>query len=505
MRNTIRCLIMLTFALSMSVAVAEQEASDAPFVYFYSYDDSAFIIQRADGTDRRILTEYTPLYRPSPERWGGNIYGPGWSPSGQWFVWMSDGYSEAFLVNRDGSIRRSIAKGFKVHNMWWNPVSDLLVIELSENEYYDDEGFVQIRLYDPAKDEVIAKIDFEMQPIDLYWSPDNRAFAYAGESYIYIFTREGNPLFSVPTRLSHDDGPRGIPFWLNTEEIAYYNVNINKLVIQNVYTGNPTHVIEMPEPPIDHIVWSPDRQYALILGHTPSEQAPPNVYRLKLWLASLADDSLTRIEDRLDWTNSPYYELSMLWNANHEVLLTSNADGEKFTDDDDKLAIYSASAMEVTSAPYVSVKSPRWIGDDIVFVGESIDEANVSHLYRYSSADGRVTILDDTNVGYSYYISPPQGDRLIYRDTILDMSSGERRKIFSSLSEELAHLPFNTWHVVWHPTEDWVIGGGGDSVWGPLSIHVADVAGTTETHLNWCNNFDAVSCYGWLPPEISTD
>jgi hypothetical protein len=88
-------------------------ASDAPYLYYYSREQSAFIVERADGNDRKILAHYEPK--------GSDVAigGPGWSPSGKWFAWgegipgfgSGEEIFDVFVASRDGNDTREVSTG----------------------------------------------------------------------------------------------------------------------------------------------------------------------------------------------------------------------------------------------------------------------------------------------------------------------------------------------------------------------------------------------------------
>jgi hypothetical protein len=63
--------------ISLFVKANAQSNQESPFLYYYSEEDSAFIIERTDGTDRQVLARTHSQASPT---------GPGWSASGAWFV-----------------------------------------------------------------------------------------------------------------------------------------------------------------------------------------------------------------------------------------------------------------------------------------------------------------------------------------------------------------------------------------------------------------------------------
>lgn len=100
---------LMFFAASMPMnLLANADFSDAPFLYYYSSQQEAFIIERADGTDSRILADYKLPQLEGSSQSGGRIEGPGWSPTGKWFAWTAMPHIRvsdlsAYVVSRDGN------------------------------------------------------------------------------------------------------------------------------------------------------------------------------------------------------------------------------------------------------------------------------------------------------------------------------------------------------------------------------------------------------------------
>src|SRR5262245_15223460 len=99
-------LMMLIMVTAMTFFLPANAAPEKPpFIYYYSQDKSVFIIERADGSESRILAPYTLHPTPGVDE---DVIGPGWSPSGRWFAWSSTleaGTGEphnVFVVKREG-------------------------------------------------------------------------------------------------------------------------------------------------------------------------------------------------------------------------------------------------------------------------------------------------------------------------------------------------------------------------------------------------------------------
>ena len=84
-----RCFISIRIALSM-LGFAKVSSKDklAPYIYYHSEALNAIVIERADGSDSRIIARN--LMPPNH----ASFSGPGWSPSGKWLAWTSTYYLE---------------------------------------------------------------------------------------------------------------------------------------------------------------------------------------------------------------------------------------------------------------------------------------------------------------------------------------------------------------------------------------------------------------------------
>src|SRR5690349_2829285 len=134
MRHRVRLsflILLMSFVLS-GQSIVSASASDEPYIYYYSLPQQAFILERADGTDSRILATY--MFPENHE----NILGPGWSYSGEWFAWTSNSQGgtlydmDVELVNRISGERLTLTPEFgkqhRVDTMLWSPASDLLLV-----------------------------------------------------------------------------------------------------------------------------------------------------------------------------------------------------------------------------------------------------------------------------------------------------------------------------------------------------------------------------------------
>ncbi len=113
------------------------DGSDAPYIQYYSPFYQSIVIERADGTDRRLLGQ--GLVGPSPCEYQNLPFyrGPEWSPSGQWFVFTArfiSGYGgipcghPPYILSSDGTQRLHLLDHLTHVAMAWSPVEDLLLV-----------------------------------------------------------------------------------------------------------------------------------------------------------------------------------------------------------------------------------------------------------------------------------------------------------------------------------------------------------------------------------------
>lgn len=113
---------LILFVLLLGFPGAAQEAP--PYIYYYSFQHNAFIVERADGTEVRAfgtVPHAGPLSR---------IEGPGWSPDGQWFAysWVpSEFYNGAYIHMLTNSVIE-LDGLFFIGQMAWSPDSSKLLV-----------------------------------------------------------------------------------------------------------------------------------------------------------------------------------------------------------------------------------------------------------------------------------------------------------------------------------------------------------------------------------------
>jgi|GEM_PF-2413268 len=122
-------LVALLLLLRPVQAQDPSSVSDAPYIYYYSDVLNGLVIERADGTDSRLLA-FPLMETPSRYLTGGE-----WSPSGEWLTlrelhpWdYGISYGRGYAVRVDGRTMEMLDSFECIHAMMWYPPQDLLFV-----------------------------------------------------------------------------------------------------------------------------------------------------------------------------------------------------------------------------------------------------------------------------------------------------------------------------------------------------------------------------------------
>jgi hypothetical protein len=142
-------LLLLSLLLLLVSPVTAQESTetpttvdDVPYIYYYSGALNGIVIERADGTDSRIIGQ--GLVDDAASIYG--VQGAGWSPDGRWFAWsvLRPGVSlytaagEGYITSADGETTLSLSDYYPcVFSTKWHPTENILfVFGLPRNDYW---------------------------------------------------------------------------------------------------------------------------------------------------------------------------------------------------------------------------------------------------------------------------------------------------------------------------------------------------------------------------------
>ncbi|GIK63887.1 MAG: hypothetical protein BroJett018_16810 [Chloroflexota bacterium] len=158
----------------------------APYIQYYSPALGGIVVERADGTDSRILGRGLVPF------WHDTVSGPGWSPSGEWFAWTSwqsafeaATPTNAYVVKTDGSRRLTILDDLhSIYTMEWFPNSDWLLVENLINYRFPEPEAVRYYLVDVPNEKILQSFTLSSVYTSMEWSSDKQYLLVFGHNEV---------------------------------------------------------------------------------------------------------------------------------------------------------------------------------------------------------------------------------------------------------------------------------------------------------------------------------
>ncbi len=520
--------LMLMTAILLVANSPVRAASNAPFIYYYSHDAGAFIVERADGSEHRTLANFslprTGFYL------NAYVSGPGWSHSGKWFTWTSNmpfgsgGERDVYLVRRDGMMLPPVLqKNVQVRWLLWSPASDLLLV--SYNETASEESPDTFVIYSPEQQKIILQYDVAAPDwaTNVRWSQDGKFVAIANFGYIAVLNLRSSP----PTHTTINNVGNQIvqitaqttPFWLNTNLLAYLSGSTSELIIEDLLSTKRER-FKLPNGTISRIDWSPDGNYALVYVSL------VGIATDDVWLLDRSQEALIRLGRTGYYVGSiePFETLfpHSAWNSrNQAYILTENKHLQV-------LSVNPISQVEIPGLKTgeVEISYPiQWHKDrELYFVwdeqGDKYPKGGV-RLLSYSHELGSVVAIAPTNgyfkdvsgLYYNFladgslmYIAPGAyrkfadgtGDYNGTAIAIVDSRTTQLTSIALSDALYIHECPFAAVYVRPHPTENWLFVQS-ENYENENHVAVLNQDGTVQRLLTRCDISDSKSCFGWLP------
>lgn len=163
-RILFRLLALAVLCFSLAPTVRAQPPDDDPVPYLYYYSDvlNGIVIERADGTDSRLIGQGITLCSQ-------RLAGPGWSPDGKWFAWntlqigpWSNSYCSAHVLEvSTDRILEVVQQIIVITSIDWSPDGQysLVLGERTQSNYEET-----IWLIDLETDTVLAAFDYVSAP-----------------------------------------------------------------------------------------------------------------------------------------------------------------------------------------------------------------------------------------------------------------------------------------------------------------------------------------------------
>lgn len=148
-------LLVSLIAIGVSNAQDTPDPEPAPYLYYFSDAINAFVIERADGSDSRVLAKLPEdsSYSVTLDR--------GWSPSGKWFAWIAgDSYimislKSGGVASLDGGVQNFLVPTIEtIEYVEWSPVKDYLLVISNIYQPTEIQGVVRIIDFTNERSEV---------------------------------------------------------------------------------------------------------------------------------------------------------------------------------------------------------------------------------------------------------------------------------------------------------------------------------------------------------------
>ncbi|MCQ3931574.1 MAG: hypothetical protein DPW16_14040 [Chloroflexi bacterium] len=469
--------------------------SDTTFLYYYSLETEAFIIERPDGSERQILAEYKlPEFHTA-------VFGPGWSQSGNWFAWTSgDPWgtrpdSSAFMVSRDGTQRFTLLDGLSsILNLQWSPTSDLLLVSRL-GETHRREFFV----IDANTQTILTTFDIDdFSFTGAEWTPDGLFVVLYGyeentKRQMTIISPNGH-IQERTIYLADTDNCLSLLLassWSKTGK-AIYLQSEGDLVIEDFHTGEKVN-ISLPNSLIVEAFWSPDQNQAVVFIQT---SCAASTYQA--WLLDIQVMSFRLLAENVvlpycsDWEGLPCWVWSSEGNAAifllDGTLLTLLQDGQLKQVNIPSEYGYSFSYTPLQWTPDGSqILSLRETPDNKValfsfdiLTHESTALFEMDYIRNFSVAS------DGQHVALSGFCEKNEMSGCIF-----DTESRTMIPLISS-QDSLG----NTSYFYWSPDDNWLIQAE-EVLTGSRLLTVSNLNGTIQRDIGFC--VVSQSCFGWLP------
>ena len=177
------CVLTSVLALLLAISPASSQPEPAPYLYYFSEERHAFVIERADGTDSRLLGQGSiPINAVGADG--------AWSPSGEYFAWATrkrwieyveprqiNEANEAFgIIRLDGTtVPLDLPEGDWWHRFSWSPTDDRILLTLQSGNR-PPSFYI---LIDPENKLALQPFSFDEMPEIVSqpgWTPDGNWF-----------------------------------------------------------------------------------------------------------------------------------------------------------------------------------------------------------------------------------------------------------------------------------------------------------------------------------------
>jgi hypothetical protein len=508
-------ILLGTVLLKMPQFAATSRSNEPiPYIYYYSDLHHAWVIERADGSDSRLLAQGV---MPS-ETYG--ISSASWSPSGEWLAWTSYRWSEGgssakigWMVSSDGSqVSHLLDDAQDVFLMDWAADKDWLLVGFNSSSWLDNQQV--IRIIDVPNQRIVAELrqnglhDIENRDYrERYgngWSEDNNSVYFFDNSVITRLQTNGiveiwySSMYSRIYDFNHErllSGETRI-----VDDSYQWNYVITDLSTNEEYIFIPSLINEGIEYPDYDLEWNADRSYALI-----TEKACENAFD------HYCD---TRGLYLLDWVNKRQYSLDAkfeipydenydnnylpypLWSPNGEVSILRDNNGQFYLLDVNTRDVYSIEVNDILVW--------HWLSNDDLMFGASGQDSHILYYYQWATKS-LSEHPNNTNLSFWDIELSPDGNFIGYlmgQDVVVENRTTREFYTYPPHSYTTAGGPVFGYH--WGNNPEWFFSGGNtqltDSCCTSRAIMIHNLHQATGRELTLCNGVD--TCAGFLPDNV---
>ncbi len=491
MKYISRPILMLLVSLFLKPSlITSANTSITPLLYYYSEERSAFIIEDAAGVNSQLFAE-TDLY---------NIFGPGWSPSGNWFVWAGTqtdtGFQTITAIQKNGE-QRSILLGDiedDVTNLVWAPRRDILSIGVLTD--YDRYRYLIIDL---DSREILVEVELTDKRVSyVEWAPGGDFFViYYTQSYSTSLWNEYPPMMMLvstdgtieeyPIGLSACDSNALAASWFGDFSVVYPTRDQQSLTIENVQTSTSYTTDFNTQPQVVHTLeWNLDYSYAMVETYPDCTENPRSV-----WLLSTQNQ-------RLDyWTRGV---ISWAWSPSTNQIAALSDEYSLLLLDPISLSSFETSLPANQGTNIINAQF-KWSPDG-TYLLLIIERTMVgSEIYTYDIASRQFTSLlatEDMRSIHDFEFSPT-GDYVAFTGLcrlqnlvcIYDLTHGTLAFI-----QPHPESVYDISDLFWHEDGSWLISAERSGFVTRL-VKVSNATGTIQRDLTLCTA--TPSCFGWMP------
>ncbi len=309
--------------------------SSAPYIYYYANTINTIVVERADGTDSRVIAPGAMLAGSSV------IKDLEWSASGEWMAWRGSVYSgygttwsRAGVVRSDGSDRLTLLDGLSpIGTLLWSPTDDFLFVAYSP----ESRTSIRFMIVDVNANKIIAHTDYENERLRTYIEGFQNGWLADGSGVYFTLPFEKATLFGQLS-LTNEVTTRIFTPWLGQDgllditkgrmlsyDFFYADTDDARLTMRDLSSGEEVLIDSQWLYSLDQnqrgfrVAWDPTMRYALIFYWQCDIGAHCyNSTSSQVYLLDWEHKRLQFLADRIDPRGNEYemimdYPKSVIW------------------------------------------------------------------------------------------------------------------------------------------------------------------------------------------------